>query len=93
MYEGTYLAANALGAQKLYLTLVGGGVFHNSPENIVKAISGAHRKYGGQLKEVVVVMYNPTKLTDHLKSHLEESCAGFPWEFVCVEKGVPKKLT
>jgi hypothetical protein len=45
-YASTYLAAHALKAKDLWLTLVGGGAFGNSISDIIKAINWAHSKYG-----------------------------------------------
>ena len=44
-YEGTYLAAELLQSPELYLTCVGGGMFHNPLDAIAEAIANAHLKY------------------------------------------------
>ena len=63
-YEGSYLAAIGLGSPRLFLTMLGGGAFGNSPDVIFNEIVKAHVKYAmdcgsssGNLREVVLVLY------------------------------------
>lgn len=44
-YRGTYAAAAARGTKTLYLTCVGGGVFHNPIEDIAAAMAEAHAAF------------------------------------------------
>lgn len=50
-YEGTYLAGIETKCPKIVLTLIGGGVFHNPIELIIKYIIDNHRKYSPYLKK------------------------------------------
>lgn len=50
-YEGTYLAAIDLDCPKIVLTLIGGGVFHNPINLIIKNIIENHEKYSPYLPE------------------------------------------
>jgi hypothetical protein len=52
-YESSYLAAHYCGAKTLWLTLVGGGVFGNPIENILKAINVNHERWGRGLSVIV----------------------------------------
>ncbi len=55
MYECTYLCAIQLHCQKLFLTRLGGGVFHNEEQWIQEAIQSAHAKYGAHIPDVYLV--------------------------------------
>lgn len=54
-YEGTYLAGIKTGCPKMVLTLIGGGVFHNPIDLIIKSIIENHRKYSSFLPKKCVV--------------------------------------
>ena len=54
-YEGVYLAAIRTQAPKIYLTLIGGGVFRNSRDLIYRSILRAHQLYSKYLKPGCVV--------------------------------------
>ncbi|MEL6675262.1 MAG: hypothetical protein AAFR61_23845 [Bacteroidota bacterium] len=60
-YEATFYAAlknyQQTGQPKLYLTLVGGGVFGNAPEWIFSAIEKAAHKFAHTPLEVIMVSY------------------------------------
>lgn len=60
-YEGTYLAANYRKSERLVLTLIGGGVFYNPLELIIKAIARAHLDLdiGSELREVILPLFDP----------------------------------
>ena len=63
-YRGTYLAAIRHGCPKLFLTLIGGGVFGNSQAAIMDTIEKVHMdtactEKNNAIKEVHVVMFNP----------------------------------
>jgi hypothetical protein len=60
-YEGTYLAAVHRQSPKLVLTLIGGGCFRNSEQQIAEAIAEAHNKYASYLHprcEVILPIYD-----------------------------------
>jgi hypothetical protein len=60
-YEQTYLCAAKQKTETLFLTLIGGGVFHNPPEMIVKALVQAHLQFSKQtwLQRVILPLYDP----------------------------------
>lgn len=78
-YQGTYYGAICMGSEKLFLTLVGGGVFGNSFDSIVDEIVKAHKeiannkKVNGVLKEVHLLLFSPTsKMIDDLIRKFKE---------------------
>lgn len=79
-YQGTYLAAVCMGSEKLFLTLVGGGVFGNAVEVIAEEMAKAHMDIannkkingGGRLKEVNLLLYSPTDSV--VKAVVEKLC-------------------
>jgi len=62
MYEGTYLSAIKNSKKKLFLTLIGGGVFENKREWIIEAIINAHKKWAdcpaSTLENIYLVFYS-----------------------------------
>jgi hypothetical protein len=61
-YNGAYLAAHKTQAKKLFLTLIGGGVFYNPIELILKSILKVHRQWknrGLSIGEVILVIFDP----------------------------------
>ena len=91
MYTGVFLAAHQQKVQKLYLTLLGGGVFGNSFRDILLAICDAFNGYGSNL-EVHVTLFTPTKLED-VQPILEEGLEkDAKWSFRVAEKGVVKEV-
>jgi len=61
-YRGTFYAAEMYKCKKIYLTLIGGGVFGNNQEDIVKAILNAYAeisKINKFIEEIHVVFYRP----------------------------------
>lgn len=54
-YEGVYLAAIKTRAPKVYLTLIGGGMFRNSRDLIYRSILRAHQLYSKYLRPGCVV--------------------------------------
>uniref|UniRef100_A0A6B2L6C0 Macro domain-containing protein n=1 Tax=Arcella intermedia TaxID=1963864 RepID=A0A6B2L6C0_9EUKA len=62
-YQGTYLCALNNGRKKIFLTLVGGGIFGNKKEWIYDAIIRAHKMWGvkgkSSLEKVYLVVFNP----------------------------------
>jgi hypothetical protein len=61
-YRGSYLAAIANGRTKLFLTLIGGGVFGNKMSDIYDIILQEHKKWTrhprNSLQEVSIVQYS-----------------------------------
>ena len=62
-YRGTYLATIRHGCPKLFLTLIGGGVFGNSVETILEIIGRVHLEIActegnTTLNEVHLVLFN-----------------------------------
>ena len=72
-YRGTYLAAIRHGCPKLFLTLIGGGVFGNSQTAIMDIIEKVHMdtactEKNNVIEEVHVVMFNePSGMVPFLK--------------------------
>lgn len=61
-YNSAYLAAHKTQSKKLFLTLIGGGVFYNPIELILKSILKVHRQWktrGLNIGEVCLVIYDP----------------------------------
>jgi len=76
-YEGVYLSAIANKRKKIFLTLIGGGVFGNSKKLIFTAIIRAHNKYansvGSLIESVSVVLYSSQDFYKPVLVQLEES--------------------
>lgn len=73
-YEGTYLCAILTNAPTIVLTMIGGGVFNNSSELIVRNIMKIHNKYSEYLPKncsVILPLYipNPTNILDEFKKY------------------------
>jgi hypothetical protein len=71
-YEGTYLAGIELCCPKLVLTLIGGGVFHNPMNLIIRNILDNHEKYSpylpaGCVVEIPIYETNRTDIENLLK--------------------------
>lgn len=73
-YRGTYLAAIRHGSPRLFLTLIGGGVFRNDVGTIMRVIEKVHLEIACteknvSLREVHVVLFNePVELTEVLNN-------------------------
>mmetsp|Transcript_45549 Transcript_45549/g.98340 ORF Transcript_45549/g.98340 Transcript_45549/m.98340 type:complete len:181 (+) Transcript_45549:325-867(+) len=79
-YRGAYLAAIQRQRKKLFLTLIGGGVFDNPHDMILREIADAHRQLaslpGSCLEEVVVCVYSQSETEKHrqrLEAYLTEA--------------------
>jgi len=77
-YRATYYAAAALGCKRIYLTMLGGGVFGNDKEDIADAIARVHEEFCKQglhvaLEEVRVTLYSdlPFNMRKAVLSHRE----------------------
>ncbi|KAL6057635.1 Macro domain-containing protein [Balamuthia mandrillaris] len=85
-YEGTYLAAIRNRRKRLFLTLIGGGVFGNRPEWIHRAILNAHLKYANHpsscLEEVVLVLFSPSDVYRKFGEWLRDAAVPYKW-FEC----------
>ena len=57
-YEGTIRASLLAGSEKVVLTLVGGGVFHNDPQDITDAIMANEKIIRTSGLEVTLVVYD-----------------------------------
>lgn len=91
-YEGTYLSAIYNNRKKLYLTLIGGGVFGNNQDWILDAICTTHRKWGtvsSGLEKVVVIIFSGG-LTSDFYSELKKY--NIPSKITVYEKGNPTVL-
>lgn len=90
-YEGTYLAARTHDREKIFLTLIGGGVFGNPKKWIYESIMQAHKKWGwggegkGSLRKVLLVLYSPTDFFEELPGMLKEQ--GIPYRWCEYTKG------
>ena len=83
-YQGAYYAALSLGCKKLYLTLVGGGVFGNPLSVIFDEIVRAHRdigmsRFNRTLEDVYLIFYSmpPAKDFNEFVSKLREEKVPF----------------
>eukprot|EP00727_Mastigamoeba_balamuthi_P007611 m51a1_g3470 hypothetical protein (477) ;mRNA; f:743993-745752 len=80
-YEATYLAAIANGRERLFLTLVGGGVFDNPIDEICGAVARAHSLCtthpASTLKHVTLVMWDRKPRASFLKELLAR---GIPYD-------------
>ena len=56
-YQATFAAALSLGAERIYLTRLGGGAFGNPPDWITEAMAGAIRAYRAAPLDVRIVNY------------------------------------
>ena len=91
MYRGCFLAARRLGCRRLFLTLLGGGVFANDTRSLMRAVTQTFLAYGAGL-EVRVIMFSPTPLSDELRDFVLECMGAHPWTFQCATKGVVETL-
>ncbi len=91
MYRGCLLAAKRLNCTRVFLTLLGGGVFANSTHSIIAALTESVVLFGSGL-EVVVIMYSPTPLTEELAAAIDEGMKGEKWSYKCAVKGVVEML-
>eukprot|EP01126_Amoeba_proteus_P059893 TRINITY_DN7874_c0_g1_i11.p1 TRINITY_DN7874_c0_g1~~TRINITY_DN7874_c0_g1_i11.p1 ORF type:complete len:170 (-),score=34.00 TRINITY_DN7874_c0_g1_i11:56-565(-) len=75
-YEATYLGALCKGRKKIFLTLVGGGVFGNNTEVIFRHLLHAHKQWAGhkmsELEKVVLVLFSGTPPASWLEMMKEE---------------------
>lgn len=74
-YMGTYLAAIRHGCKKVFLTLIGGGVFGNSTATILDVIEKVHleiacKEKNDVIEEVHVVLFNPVPTLQKFLSSL-----------------------
>jgi hypothetical protein len=91
MYRGCFLAARRLGCRRVFLTLLGGGVFANDTRSLMRAVTETFLAHGHGL-EVRVIMFSPTPLTDELRDFVGECMGAHPWSFQCATKGVLETL-
>eukprot|EP01127_Copromyxa_protea_P013784 TRINITY_DN3733_c0_g1_i1.p1 TRINITY_DN3733_c0_g1~~TRINITY_DN3733_c0_g1_i1.p1 ORF type:complete len:1035 (+),score=186.62 TRINITY_DN3733_c0_g1_i1:133-3105(+) len=56
-YQGTYISAIHENKKKIFLTMVGGGVFGNNPAKIFETIVKAHKMWGGHMKSPIEDVY------------------------------------
>lgn len=77
-YEAVYLLAIQEHSHNIVLTMVGGGVFRNDRNTIIRIISETHKKYSCQLHphcRVEIPIYVPQKtnrIINQFKTHLGE---------------------
>jgi len=75
-YYGSYLAAVVNKRKKLYLTMIGGGVFGNEKSDIWKAICEAHSLIAGdsvsELEEVNVILWSSNDYGGNIKEHFKK---------------------
>lgn len=104
-YLGTYFAAIDRGCSKLYLTLIGGGVFGNNPKDILDIIIDTHKKialnkkYNSCIKEVHLPLFSVPMCMDTVVEEMKK--ANFPFvmikhtkkESVVVDSCVPPEKT
>jgi len=61
-YRGTFYGAEMYGCRKVYLTLIGGGVFGNNQDDIMDAICSAHAElceFNKVIEEIHIVFFRP----------------------------------
>ena len=86
-YRGTYYAAEMYRCPKIYLTLIGGGVFGNNQQDIEQAILDTHTEFcsfNKFVREVHVIYFsgsNLSKTVDRLQK------MPFPWLIQTFERG------
>jgi len=84
-YEGTYLAARTHNREKIFLTLIGGGVFGNPKKWIYESMMQAHKKWGwggegkGSLRKVSLVLYSPADFFEELPGMLKAQDIPYRW--------------
>ena len=88
-YRGTYLAAIRHGAPRLFLTLIGGGVFGNSEKDIFEAIEKVHidtacTEKNTTLEEVRVILFDCTERMREFLNSLKSK--GVEVEIHCYKK-------
>ncbi|KKR96862.1 MAG: hypothetical protein UU47_C0006G0023 [candidate division TM6 bacterium GW2011_GWE2_41_16] len=89
-YEGTVRAAYVSGCSKLYLTLVGGGVFNNRIDWIVDSIERVMPLIRESGMEVTLVIYNGVDVSvrNRLKAIMLAANTGFTFYTVYKNDGV-----
>eukprot|EP01124_Arcella_intermedia_P024565 TRINITY_DN4165_c0_g2_i4.p1 TRINITY_DN4165_c0_g2~~TRINITY_DN4165_c0_g2_i4.p1 ORF type:complete len:819 (+),score=199.11 TRINITY_DN4165_c0_g2_i4:42-2498(+) len=89
-YESAYVSAIYHERKKLYLTLVGAGVFGNNLDWIYESILQAHLKWARHpnctLKTVYIVQYSDLQ---HSDSFLQQLRNTIPYTFIQYNDGVP----
>jgi len=89
-YRGTYYGAEMYGCKKIFLTLIGGGVFGNDQGDIMEAICSTHEEicqFNKCIEEVHVVFFRPPPLNfvrDIITRH-----PIIPWKFLRFTRCVP----
>jgi len=89
-YRGTLYGAEMYGCRKVYLTLIGGGVFGNNQDDIFRAICTAHAEiceFNKCIEEIHVVFFRPPPLGP-IKAILAEFPA-LPWRVLSFRRGKP----
>jgi len=88
-YQGTYLSAIKYKREKIFLTLIGGGVFGNPHSQIFGAIVEAHKKWANNLhsniKEVTVVLYSYYDYYGAFPNLLEDE--NIPYKIIQIKNG------
>ncbi|MEM7589603.1 MAG: hypothetical protein AAF320_05560 [Myxococcota bacterium] len=85
-YEGTLRAAAVLGAKRVFLTLVGGGVFGNEPAWIVDAIAAMQNFLVQANLDVTVIVYSRGDVYREALSRLVQQTGG---TYTLYTAGVP----
>lgn len=92
-YQASYYAAIAMGCKKLFLTLVGGGVFGNPLPGIFSEIVKAHKeigmsKYNCSLENVYLIFYSmpPAKEFNAFVDDLKKNGVPFDSNEALIEK-------
>jgi hypothetical protein len=91
MYRGCFLAARRLHCRRLFLTLLGGGVFANDTRSLMRAVTETFLEHGAGM-DVTVVLFSPTPLTPELREFVAERMGEHPWVYQCATKGVLETL-
>eukprot|EP00727_Mastigamoeba_balamuthi_P009423 m51a1_g5102 hypothetical protein (446) ;mRNA; f:300273-301994 len=89
-YRATYLAALVNKRQRLFLTLIGGGVFGNPVKDVFDIILEEHRHWTSKpysrLSEVVLVLYSVPEEVHEWANQLDRD--GVPYCWTAYSKGV-----
>jgi hypothetical protein len=90
-YHGTYMTAIQHEHKQLFLTMIGGGAFGNSKNNIYDSILLAHQKWArhehGRLEVVKLIIYNVWDLSKSFLQQLRSN--NMPYKCIVYSKGKP----
>jgi len=92
-YRGTYYGAEMYGCKKIFLTLIGGGVFGNNQEDILEAICSTHEEicqFNKCIEEVHVIFFRPPPINFVREIIMRHPI--IPWKFVRFTRCLPSVI-